>query len=172
VDGGFVVQPDDLAPCLGGGNVLVLDGDSQDLIHPGYEMLHVPYWQVDGDVAKHQNVWAFIGDNHTKLWYLDFDTRAMNVPLVPGAYPGAQRSPFEAAGLPGLEVSGNGACDTLTGEFWIHDIAWDSRVDFNEGAPIARLAATFVQHCDDQPAALRACIYYEKPDAGDAGASP
>ena len=51
------------------------------------------------------------------FWMLDFAAPA-GQPLVPGVYENATRWPFQAPGVPGLAVFGNGVgCNMLTGRF-------------------------------------------------------
>lgn len=92
-------------------------------------------------------------------WRLAFDA-AGDVPLGDGIYEGAIRFPFnEVSNLPapknGLSVSGQGrGCNTLTGRFEVLDISLD-----NTGA-VASFAATFEQHCEGLPPALRGTILF------------
>ena len=63
--------------------------------------------------------------------------------LTPGLYPGATRYPFQEAGEPGLDVSGDGrGCNELTGAFTVLDIAPD------------RLWIAYEQHCEGGDPAL------------------
>ena len=66
--------------------------------------------------------------------------------LAPGTYTGAVRTMSRDSSQPGLDVSGNGeGCNTLTGEFVIHEIEWDVGVLYS-------LSASFRQRCDGNPA--------------------
>src|SRR5262249_1104079 len=57
--------------------------------------------------------------NSLDYWNLNF-AAPFNAPLVPGYYPNAQRFPFQASNVPGLDVSGQGrGSNTLTGNFTI-----------------------------------------------------
>lgn len=81
-------------------------------------------------------------------WYLDFSAPG-GVPLQTGNYLGATRFPFNGSG-PGLDISGNGrGCNTLTGQFVVYDIG------YGPGNVLQRFWATFEQHCEGGPAALR-----------------
>ncbi len=63
--------------------------------------------------------------------------------LEVGTYQNATRWPFQAPTSPGLSFSGSGrGCNTLTGQFTIHDIAVD-----HEGN-LHRFHVTFRQHCE------------------------
>ena len=66
--------------------------------------------------------------------------------LAPGVYDGATRYPFQAAGVPGLSVSGNGrGCNALTGSFEVYEATYAA-----DGS-LTRLHATFAQHCEGMP---------------------
>jgi hypothetical protein len=68
--------------------------------------------------------------------------------LVPGVYENATRWPFQAAGRPGLDVSGDGrGCNTLTGRFVVHEAVYDS-------GTVTRLAVDYEQHCEGGAPAL------------------
>lgn len=78
-----------------------------------------------------------------------------NAPLLPGAYEGAQRAPFRAAGHPGLEFSGDGrGCNTLTGRFDVLEIVRDAT-----GA-VTQLAVNWEQHCEGAAPALYGQLRY------------
>lgn len=67
--------------------------------------------------------------------------------LVPGTYSGATRYPFNASGVPGLSLYGNGrGCNNDYGTFTIYQIASDST-----GA-LSQLNATFSQTCEQTTA--------------------
>ena len=82
------------------------------------------------------------------FWFLDLAAPAGSQ-LVPGAYEGAIRYPFQGPSLPGLSLSGDGrGCNTLTGRFDVLDAA------FGANGYIERLHARFEQHCEGAGAAL------------------
>ncbi len=69
--------------------------------------------------------------------------------LKEGTYTAATRFPFQPPASPGLAFYGNSrGCNTLTGHFTIHDIAFD-----HEGK-LHRIHATFRQHCEGGPSYL------------------
>ena len=77
--------------------------------------------------------------------------------LVPGTYLWASRYPF-ATTVPGLAVSGNSAgCNNVSGAFRVLHATYDS-----SGFPTS-IDATFVQHCEYDPAALTGEIIYTRP---------
>lgn len=88
--------------------------------------------------------------NFNEGWWWSVDLAApAGRPLSIGTYEAAQRSPFQAAGAPGMSFSGSGrACVALTGKFRITEIA------FGENNTIDRLHATFEQRCDGAAASL------------------
>lgn len=58
-------------------------------------------------------------------------------------YAGATRTPFHAANVPGLELSGHGrGCNTLTGSFSITELTFDG------DGRLESLLLSFVQHCE------------------------
>jgi hypothetical protein len=72
-----------------------------------------------------------------------------------GDYEGAERYPFQAAGKPGLSVSGNGrGCNTLTGRFNVTVAETDSIKN------IIAFGAEFEQHCEGSTDALLGTIRY------------
>lgn len=78
------------------------------------------------------------------FWSLDM-APIEGQPFVAGSYPNATRFPFQAAGVPGLDFSYNGAgCNTLVGNFSVTDTSFDVL----DGVP-TRLLATFDQRCEN-----------------------
>jgi hypothetical protein len=94
------------------------------------------------------------------FWYLDFAAPG-GAPLVPGAYEGATRFPFQSLGVPGLSVGGDGrGCNTLTGRFIVHEMVYGT------GDEIMSFAADFEQHCEGGAPALFGSIRFHAGDAG------
>lgn len=82
------------------------------------------------------------------FWFLDL-AAPQGSRLVPGAYEGAIRYPFQSPSQPGLSFSGDGrGCNTLTGRFDVLDAA------FGSNGYIERLHARFEQHCEGGTSAL------------------
>src|SRR5262249_53127437 len=70
-------------------------------------------------------------------WNLDF-AAPFDAPLAPGTYGNATRWPFQAAGVPGLNVSGDGrGSNTLTGSFTV------TQALYAADGTVLRFAATF-----------------------------
>ncbi|HET9181738.1 MAG TPA: putative Ig domain-containing protein [Candidatus Angelobacter sp.] len=89
------------------------------------------------------------------FWQLEF-AASFNQPLTVGTYTGATRFPFQANGVPGLAISGDGAgCNTLTGSFTVLEIS------YGDGSTINSFDATFEQHCDGVTPALRGEIRFD-----------
>ena len=82
------------------------------------------------------------------FWFLDI-AAPQGAQLVPGAYEGAVRYPFQGPSQPGLSLSGDGrGCNTLTGRFDVLEVA------FGPNGFIERFHARFEQHCEGFAAAL------------------
>jgi len=80
--------------------------------------------------------------------------------LRAGDFDGATRYPFQAATVPGMDISGHGrGCNQLTGRFRIHQI------DFDAGGTVKAFAADFEQHCEGGTAALFGAIRYNSDRA-------
>ncbi len=83
------------------------------------------------------------------FWSADF-AAPFGADLMPGAYEGATRFPFNDPSEPGLSISGDGrGCNMLTGRFDIREAVYDS---FN--GEVISFAADFEQHCEGAPPAL------------------
>ncbi len=86
-------------------------------------------------------------------WTLEF-AAPNEVLLTPGMYLDAQRFPFQAAGHPGLDVSGNGrGSNTLTGRFTVYDVVRDA-------SGVVSFAAAFEQHNAGNPPALLGWVIF------------
>lgn len=94
----------------------------------------------------------FLGFEPGVFAHMEWSTRMLDIPLVPGFYPNARRSPFAPPGHPGLDFGLNGrGCNTLTGEFTVHDAVFDL------GPPtpqVIRFSVSFEQHCEGAVPAL------------------
>src|SRR5256885_325535 len=85
-----------------------------------------------------------------QYWAMDF-AAPNNAQLAPGSYPNATLFPYEAAGVPGFDVFGNGrGCSALTGTFNVLQVAYNG---FNN--TMSAFDATFEQHCEGATAAPR-----------------
>jgi hypothetical protein len=142
--------------CLTGGNILHLDGDPGDYVHPGTETLSTGDWSASVDpYGNPDTVHVNLVDFPT-FWNTAFSSEATGAPLAVQLYDDAERWPFESDGHPGLEVFGDGrGCNTLSGRFEILDLVVD-------GASLLSFTATFEQHCETGSAALEGCVHYEE----------
>src|SRR5262249_15729600 len=97
---------------------------------------------------------SYAGGGH--WWYLDFPA-PFDAPLTPGTYLNATRWPFQAAGVPGLNVSGDGrGSNTLTGNFTV------TQALYAADGTVLRFAASFEQHSEGMAPALTGTINYNQ----------
>ena len=150
-----------LAACAGGGNVVFMDGEEGDWIHPWVDTITDATWSAsvspEGAPDYVRVSLEPADDNQGSRWGLDFSTSELGQALQTQVYQNAERYPFEDPGHPGLDVSGDGrGCNTLCGSFQIHELEVN-------GTQLERLAATFEQNCECGTSTLRGCIVYEGP---------
>jgi VCBS repeat-containing protein len=97
-------------------------------------------------------------------WNLDF-AAANQALLAPGVYLDAMRFAFPDPGHPGLDVSGSGrGSNTLTGQFTVHDVVRNA-----DQSQILSFAASFEQHSEGKPPALRGFIQFNSTFGTGAG---
>ncbi|ADO69252.1 hypothetical protein [Stigmatella aurantiaca] len=137
------------------------DGSTRDYIHPGADVITQGTWNTyvySSTSRDYVRIHVTPANASQGLWWdVEFSTRALGTPLAVRTYTNAQRAPFAAPGYPGLSISGDGrGCNTLAGEFQIHDIAWDS-------VGLLKLSASFLQRCEAGNAVLRGMVAYERP---------
>jgi hypothetical protein len=157
-DIGPSVTPGDPAPCLTGGNLLILDGDPGKYVHPGSSVLDDAQWSFIpmGNPVDDLYIDITTDGGMGEWWTVWFATDDIPAPLAVGQYEGAMRTPFEEPGRPGLSIYGNGAgCNTLSGWFEIHELELEANA-------VSRITATWEQHCEEGPLALRGCIHWEQ----------
>lgn len=130
---------------------LKMKSDRGDYIGAG---LRYDYVATDGVFTATRNYdngvsVAFHTPSWDHSWHLDFaapDNRMIAV----GTYVNATRFPFQAPGVPGLSVYGDGrGCNELTGNFEVKEIIYGT------GDEIIAFAAAFEQHCEGVTPALR-----------------
>ena len=158
--GADMAVPAAALPCLTGGSVIYLDGDSGDFVHPGAETIQVSSWAPDGSNSPPVTFAAdWDSTGFTENWSFQFSTEQYGGQLTPGVYTNAARFPFETTGQPGLSIDGDGrGCNTLTGSFQVVSVALGPT-----GSNFTEFTATFEQHCEGATPALRGCIHYETP---------
>lgn len=136
--------------------IVMMDSEPGDYIGQG---LYSFYSLADGTFTAQSHFdngvsIFFHSQDYSHWWYLDF-AAPNNGALAVGTYSGATRFPFQAAGEPGLDVSGDGhVCNTLTGSFEVKEISYGTNND------ILSFWATFEQHCEGLPPALRGEIRF------------
>jgi hypothetical protein len=146
-----------LGPCLVANNVLFLDGDPGDYIHPGIATITMAAWTPTASpstMADTVSVHLVPTDPSQGLWWdADFSSHHLGQPLMVQTYLNAQRLPFAQPGSPGLEVTGDGrGCNTLTGSFTVYDVQ-------TANGQVISFTASFEQHCEGGSAALRGCVH-------------
>src|SRR6218665_341453 len=167
-----VEQPEALATtlsCTAPTGTLFLDGDAgnpvlgqpRDYVHPGADVITNGTWNayVYSSTSRDYVRLDLTPTNSSQglLWDVELSSRALGRPLTVGTYTNAQRAAFASAGHPGLDVGGDGrGCNTIAGEFQIHEIVWDS-------VGLRKLSASFRQRCEGGTAVLRGMVAYERP---------
>lgn len=154
-----MLEPGDATACLTGGNVLILHGEEDDYIHPGYEELPAAEWSVTVGGSPLSEVELSYRldepDEDYRNWRVWVRTSLVPVPLEVGPYEGAQRAPFEDEGRPGLSISGDGrGCNRLSGSFEVHELA----VEDDE---LQAITATWSQYCERGDAVLHGCVHWD-----------
>jgi hypothetical protein len=97
---------------------------------------------------------TFTVSNGTDTFDLTF-AAASGQPLVPGTYESAQRYPFQAAGHPGFDASGDGrGCNTVAARFIVDEATYDATGN------VLTFAARFESHCEGGASALFGSIAY------------
>src|SRR5438132_683291 len=156
-----------LASAAHAGTLLFLNSQAGDYIGQGTGRLIT---SADGTFTASRNFdngvnVDFAGNAPGDFWSVDLAAPA-SATLVPGVYEGATRWPFQAAGAPGLSVSGDGrGCNTLTGRFVVLEATYDVN------GKVQSFAADFEQHCEGFVPALFGSIRYHAGDPG-CGAEP
>src|SRR5437867_4661746 len=140
-----------LARAAQAGTLLFLSSQAGDYIGQGEGRLITP---ADGTFTASRNFdnsvnVAFDGAAPGDFWSFDF-AAPTSATLVPGAYEGATRWPFQAASAPGLSVYGDGRdCNTSSGRFVVLEST------YGPGGEVRSFAADFEQHCENAGPALR-----------------
>lgn len=86
-------------------------------------------------------------------WFLHFSA-PNGARLSPGSFPNASRWPFQPFDHPGLDVTTHNGCSQSSGSFTVHQASY---------APTGELLsfwASFEQHCENAPPALRGEIRF------------
>lgn len=148
------------ALCLTGGNVVYLDGDAGDYVHPGTATITVGSFTEQHrptDVPTDVSIQVVPSDpSQGTDWSLDFGSTQLGVPLTPQVYDDAERDSFASPGHPGIDIGGDGrGCNTDTGRFQVEDLKVT-------GGKVTAFTATFEQHCEGASATLRGCVHFQQ----------
>jgi len=130
---------------------LTLHSDPGDFVGGGKDHSYTrPFDQVfwRGSSRASGTVGASVKALNGDSWHLVFAAPFGQV-LQVGEYTDAQRYSFQEAGHPGMSVTGAGGCNTLTGSFTVLEI------EYGPDNVVTRFHATFEQHCEGGPEALR-----------------
>lgn len=130
---------------------LTFKGDSSDYLTGGRSYLFTlndTAFTVDSTVRI-----TATRPGNSSWWYLTL-VAPNGAPLTVGTYSNATRWPFQAAGVPGLDLSGDGrGCNVLTGSFVVSEVA------YAPNGSLDRLRATFEEHCEAGSAAVRGEVF-------------
>jgi hypothetical protein len=135
---------------------LSMSSDPGDYIGDGQNHFYTP---ADGTFTAQKNFdngvsISFNTPTFSHFWHLDFAAPQGQL-LTVGIYTGAVRFPFQPDELPGMDVSGDGrGCNMLTGTFEVIEVAYGPADD------VTAFRATFEQHCEGAPPALRGEIRF------------
>ena len=114
-------------------------------------------WFIHTEGASDQTVVnqvSFFARNDTLFWSLDFAAPA-GEPMAVGTYENAQR--FNSLTQPNLQFMWSGSgCNVVTGRFEVLYLE-------TTGRTVDRVHATFEQHCEGAPPALRGEVSYVRP---------
>ena len=145
-----------LDPCLIDENVVSFDGDEDDFIHPGKDIITKASWS---GWAGSNSVIIYLTPSDLSQgddWFLEFSSEQLSEPLQVKAYEDAERASFASPGHPGLDVSGDHrGCNILSGRFVIYEISSDG------SDLVTNFTASFEQHCEAGPPALRGCVHFK-----------
>lgn len=138
-------------------NSLSLVSDPGDFVGQGETVTLVPDAGITSTTTSGGSVVEiFFFTQSGEFWFLDF-AAPIGQPLAVGTYPNAALYPFEAAGQPGLSISGDGrSCSTITGSFTVVQVSYLN-------GNVNSLDATFEQHCEGATPALRGEIKLNAP---------
>lgn len=150
-----------MAGCAGGQNVLFLDGDEGDYIHPWVDTIVDTSWMVSVSPEGEPDLIDFFlrptDPEQGSSWNLELSSQELGDPLRTQVYGDAQRFPFEDLGRPGFNMSGDArGCNRLCARFQIHELEVS-------GTQLQQFAATFEQNCECGASTLRGCVFYQAP---------
>ena len=141
--------------CLGGGNVLYLEG--KGFVHRGALTVVAGTFQRNGGTQRGEAVVVPADRIQGTKWTLEFSSVQLAMPLQPGIYRDAYQVP--PIGKPGMKVFGEGpfsACSgSYRGEFQVHDFVFTTSVE--------RMTVSFRQWCDTNLSTdvVTGCVHVE-----------
>ena len=142
------------------GNQAILAGQQGDWISGDAFRLFTPEdatfssRQINGERGVSFSLRNLMSDNRGSNYRFEF-VAPEGEELTPGAYLSATRYPFQSPIRPGMSIGGSGrGCNTLTGDFRVHNISWD-----NENV-LKELSVDFVQYCSNGQSAAYGAIRY------------
>ena len=149
----------DPAPCLVGGNVLYVNGEPDDFVHPGEATYLDAVWTNTSDPFR-AIYFVDPSDQLESDWFVELTSMPTGEPLAIGVYEDAEKFDNGPVGSqPGIDIGnfgGAGApCQTVTGRFEVFDIEVT-------GDTITRFTATFEQRCEPATGVMRGCVHYEE----------
>lgn len=145
-----------LAACTLAGQALFFDGDAQDYIHPGTDLILLAEWQAQLGRLGGETLEVTVEPHRRgqgSSWSLRFASGVPGQLLKANTvYDDARR--FDT-GHPVLDIGGNGnGCNRVTGRFQVHELELS-------GSALRRFSATFEQHCESRAQVmLRGCIRF------------
>jgi hypothetical protein len=143
-------------------NVIHLDGQPGDLIHPGVQTITRGNFYPDvWSVPDTRSVTLFFQTNKpaqvVENWHLHFSTAPISQPLAVRVYDQVTEGSAADAFRPTMSVSGpNGSCSKISGEFQVHKISFDTNNRLSEAL------VSFEQRCNGSQVALRGCVHYTR----------
>ena len=154
-----MVAPDGLgspAACLVAANAFFFDGN--DYIFQGTMTVTDGTFMDASSTDTHVAIQVLpLLTTQGSNWEFEFSSAKLGQPLREQVYLGAQRYPFEATAMPGIDISGSGrGCNMIAGDFQIQKLVW-------ENAKLLELIAVFDQHCEAGVTSLRGCIHFTAP---------
>jgi len=127
--------------------LLSMYGQPGDYINPDQLLLTTQDGTFTPSRSGNNGVTTFIQTQD--LWSASF-VAPNNAVLSKGVYLNAQRYPFQASGLPGLNIDGAGrGCNTLSGNFNVLQAVYDATT-----GSVKSLSVDFEQHCEAAAPAL------------------
>jgi VCBS repeat-containing protein len=145
-----------------GGTFLTMDSQPGDYIGQGQPYFYTPANSTFTATAFANTVQVQVTQSG-ESWTLDFQAPNLGR-LVPGLYPVAVAWPSQAAGSPGLSVSGFGrGFSTISGHFTVTQAAYDA------SGNLISFAASFVQYADGSSGALTGQVAFDSTNPLPAG---